>query len=210
MRLPVVPVVLLGAALLVGCSDGAEEEPTVPSGSSSVAEAPSEGSTPSASAAPQGPAEVQFREVRASGLSSPGTTVLGDFREQFEALDCDVSPSLSEMPAEEVQVSCDAREVRYLLEPAALATTVKEARVDVDESGSPLLTLTLEEDAAAELSRVTQELADTGSRLAVVVDGFVVRAIVVAAPIEGGVVQIPGAFTEAEANDLVSRLTVAP
>lgn len=210
MRLPLVPVVLLGAALLAGCSDDAEVEPTAPSGSSSVAEAPSERSTPSASEAPQGPAEVQFREVRASGLSSPRTTVLGEFREQFEALDCAISPSLAEVPAEEVQVSCDAREVRYLLEPAALATTVEEARVDVDESGSPLLTLTLDDEAAAELRQATQGLAGTGARLAVVVDGFVVRAIVVATPIEGGVLQIPGAFTEAEADDLVGRLTVAP
>ena len=164
---------------------------------------------PSASEAPRGPAEVQFREVRASGLSSPGTTVLGEFREQFEALDCATSPSLTEVPAEEVQVSCDARELRYLLEPAALSTAVEEARVDVDESGSPLLTLIVDDEAAAELGQVTQELADTGARLAVVVDGFVVRAIVVAAPIEGGVLQIPGAFTEAEADDLVRRLTVA-
>ncbi|GAB2778453.1 hypothetical protein GCM10027020_35020 [Nocardioides salsibiostraticola] len=204
------PVVLLGAALLVGCSGDADEDPTVPSGSASVVEAPSEGSTPSASEAPRGPSEVQFREVRASGLSSPGTTVLGEFREQFEALDCAASPSLAQIPAEEVQVSCDARELRYLLEPAVLATTVEEARVDVDESGSPLLTLTLDDEAAAELGQVTQGLADTGARLAVVVDGFVVRAMVVAAPIEGGVLQIPGAFTEAEADDLVRRLTVAP
>ncbi len=207
MRSSLAPVVLLCSALLVGCSEGSSDVP-VPSSGPSASVSASASDAASASAEPVGPALVQFREVRASGRSNPATTVLGEYREEFEALDCGANATLAEIRADEVQLSCDAQEVRYLLEPAALSTQVSSAQVDIDESGNPLLTIELDTEAAAELARITADLANTRTQLAIVVDGYVITAPTMASAISGGILQISGSFSEAEASDLVRRLTL--
>lgn len=209
MRLTLAPAVLLCAALLTGCS-GEETEAVRPpaSGAGSASAAASPTADESTSQAPVEPTPVQFRVVRATGNSRPGQASLGDFREEFAALDCGAAPQLMEVPAQDGQVSCDAQQLRYLLEPAALEAVVDSVDVAIDESGNPLLTVTLDSEASRELQRLTSELADTNTPLAVVVNGFVVTAPVVTSPIEGGILQIAGGFSEAEAQDLVQQLTI--
>lgn len=73
-----------------------------------------------------------------------------------------------------------------------------------DQSGSPQISMTMNEVAGFEFAKITKE--NIGRAIAIVVDDLVYSYPVVAAEIPGGSVSIEGNFTKEEANDFASVL----
>ncbi|MEL6485928.1 MAG: hypothetical protein AAFQ13_02115 [Pseudomonadota bacterium] len=73
------------------------------------------------------------------------------------------------------------------------------------DTGEPALMVTFNERATRKLGRLTKRNA--GKQIAIIVDGEVVSAPIVFAPVLGGSVQITGGFDEATSTELAALLS---
>lgn len=177
-------VVCLGG--LVGCGDDEPDRAEEPDASSSV--------TPAA------PAEL--RVVLATDLEPPPDSLV---KQQFDNLDCDAAPA--EVAADEPLATCDDAGVKYSLEPARIVGGIESATAGIPEGQEAwVVTLDLDAEATRTFADLTAELAVSRLQVAVVVDGRVVTAPLVQAPIADGRLQISGDFTEESATALADRL----
>ena len=160
--------------------------------------------SPSASSSAPAPsgAPVEFRLVLASSFEpAPDSQVL----QQFSGLDCDAPPS--DVPPEEPLAVCDDEGVKYVLEPASIVGGVESATaVTPDNQVNPVVTLALDAAATRTFAEISAELVGTPRQFAIVLDGRVISAPTVTAPILDGRLQISGDFTEESAQALADRL----
>jgi preprotein translocase subunit SecD len=84
-------------------------------------------------------------------------------------------------------------------------TRFDDVRAEMDPRGTWVVTIDLTAGDAAVFERWTAE--NTGSQLAIVVDGEVVTAPVIQSAITGGSVQIAGNYTREEAEELAEAIT---
>lgn len=179
-------LLVVGLGGLAGCGDdesGRAEEPDV---SSSVT-----------SAAP-----AELRVVLATDLEPPPDSLV---KQQFDNLDCDAAPA--EVAADEPLATCDDAGVKYSLEPARIVGGIESATAGIPEGQEAwVVTLDLDAEATRTFADLTAELAVSRLQVAVVVDGRVVTAPLVQAPIADGRLQIAGDFTEESATALADRL----
>ncbi|MFA6298020.1 MAG: hypothetical protein WC642_02550 [Nocardioides sp.] len=182
----------VSAVLLSGCGGPAETEARDPAPSPSASS-----SAPVPSGAP-----VEFRLVLASSFEpAPDSQVL----QQFKGLDCDAPPSPA--PPEEPLVACDDEGVKYVLEPASIVGGIESASAEIPE-GQLGWVVNIELDAGAtdRFSDIAAELLDTGGQFAVVLEGRILTAPTVNAPITNGELEISGNFSEESAEALADRL----
>ena len=198
-------VIAVGAALVAGAgSDSADGE----------AEAPSPAPTGSGLAGVFELRQVLFQETGRIQLKPPlrpGPAEGGDqATRDLLRVDCNLKPR--PMQREDNLVLCDVDGFRYGLGPSALpADPVSSATAGAGPSGDWLVTVQLDEDAVDEFTTFTQDLSGFGPPLnqaAIVINGVVVAAPAVLEPIEGGQLQITGAFTQEEATALAASLGV--
>ncbi|GFO55137.1 hypothetical protein GMSM_21440 [Geomonas sp. Red276] len=100
-------------------------------------------------------------------------------------------------------------EVPYLVEkkPLLSGDVVESAEVTFTEiagAGIPVIDLALNKKGSDLFAQVTE--ASVGEKIAIVVDGNVVSAPVIRAPITGGRLQVTGGFTAEEASDLAKAI----
>jgi preprotein translocase subunit SecD len=123
-------------------------------------------------------------------------------------------------------VSCDSSGNKYALDVAKVpGTQISHAVAALSTTSNQWdVTLTLKSAGAAAFTNLTSELvakylsgAGAGNRddfwldtIAVVPDGNVIAAPETAGPIPGGVVQVVGNFTRAQAEDLAAQLQSGP
>lgn len=109
---------------------------------------------------------------------------------------------------EEPAVACDEAGVAYDLDPAFVAggVTGAEAFRTAGRDATWAVSVELDGAGAAALARVSRGLVGTADRLAVVLDGVVLTAPMVAAPLTTGELQLAGTFDRQEATDLAARL----
>ena len=118
-----------------------------------------------------------------------------------------VPPGFKTMPLEEVR---DGRRmieqlvVKEQSESGLKGSVVQSAAGGRDSLGRPDIEFTLKAEAAAAFAKLTRE--NVGRRLAIVVDGKVLSAPVIRAPITVGSGQLTGDFTAPEAEHLASAL----
>lgn len=196
--------VLLAAGGLVACTsdDSPSDDPASDGAHSDEAQASDSPSPSPGYAAPEFP--VQFRQVRcqAEARLAPPTTSDCDLSE----VECSGTPR--PVPPDVELGTChslDEHEIRYLLEPAAISGGVDTAEASVGPDGRWLITFEFNDAASEKFATLTEQLV--GQQFALVLDGVVVSAPTVQAPITDGKVQIAGDFTRAEAERLAASLT---
>ena len=109
--------------------------------------------------------------------------------------------------AAEPATSCDEEGREYQLEPAAWAGTAAAAEAEVpDLDVQWVVVVELPADGAAALADLSTEHAGDGTQLALLLDGELVAAAVLNAPVTDGMFQLTGGYTEKDANDLADRL----
>lgn len=102
---------------------------------------------------------------------------------------------------------CDEDGREYQLEPASWAGTVTAAEAEVPDLDTQwVVNVALPGDGASALGEFTTEHAGDGTRLALVLDGRLVMAAVLSAPVTDGKIQLVGDYTEKAAKDLADRL----
>jgi hypothetical protein len=121
-------------------------------------------------------------------------------------------PGDCEGPTPAPAVFCDGTGTRYTLGPPELdGTQVRsvDAKQSTYDDGQGLIRISLDETGAATFAQLTTQLSETGQegRVAVVVDGQVVTAPLVTSPITEGQIDISGAFSKSDAEDLVARMS---
>ncbi len=192
----------LGAALFMG---GGASEP---------------GPTPTPSSPTLGPGQATSFELRqvyfqesgkiqrkppiAPGPAEGGKDATGDLLR----IDCSFAP-LPTAPTDKV-ILCDSFGFRYGLGPSELpADAVADAVALRGTDGGWAVQVSLTDQAASVFADVTKRVSQLGpplNQLAIVLNGAVVSAPVVQEPINGGVLQITGDFTQSEAEALASSL----
>ena len=86
-------------------------------------------------------------------------------------------------------------------------TAIKSARVRMDSFGQPIIDINFTDAGAKRFAEVTQQ--NVHKRLAIVIDGQLCEAAIIAEPILGGRVSIAGSFSKQEAADLVQKINAA-
>jgi preprotein translocase subunit SecD len=197
----------LGAALLMG--GGASESDSAPT------------PTPSPSGAAPGAAEATSFELRqvyfqeSGGIQRkpplrPGPAKGGkDATGDLLRIDCDLQPRPT-APDDNV-ILCDSFGFRYGLGPSELSAggVADAVALQGQASSDWTVQVTLTDEAAATFEDVTRRVSALGpplNQLAIVLNDAVVTAPVVQEPIKGGVLQINGRFTQAEAEALATAL----
>ncbi|GEP34624.1 hypothetical protein NSZ01_23920 [Nocardioides szechwanensis] len=171
---------------LAGCGDDEPDRAEAPDVSSSVAPA----------------SPVELRVVLATDLEPPPDSQV---LQQFDNLDCDAAPA--EVAADEPLATCDDAGVKYSLEPARIVGGIESASAGIPEGKEAwVVTLDLDAEATRTFADLTAELAVSRLQVAVVVDGRVVTAPLVQAPIADGRLQIAADLTEESATALADRL----
>ena len=139
---------------------------------------------------------VQGQPIPASGPVTAQVNV------QFRAVE-QATPGGSAAPPDTL---ADADGVAYRLGPAIGDFTRFDAiRAEADPTGNWVVTIDLTNEDAATFARWTAD--NTGSQLAIVVNGEVVTAPVIQSAITGGTVQISGDYTREDAEELVNAIT---
>lgn len=180
-------LLVVGLGGLVGCGDDEPDRADEPDVSSSATLAPP-------------PAEL--RVVLATDLEPAPDSLV---KQQFDNLDCDASPA--EAAADEPLATCDDAGVKYSLEPASIVGGIESASASIPEGQETwVVTLGLDAEATRTFADLTADLAVSRLQVAVVIDGRVVTAPMVQAPIADGRLQIAGDFTEESATALADRL----
>lgn len=98
----------------------------------------------------------------------------------------------------------DEQGVTYLLGPAELDSSQVASAEAANESGSWVVQVDLTPAGATAFADLTGR--SVGKQIAIVVDGALVSAPIVQAPITGGAVQINGNFDRAAATGLADRI----
>jgi preprotein translocase subunit SecD len=201
-------VTLLTVLLAVGAAGCSSDTGSAagPVRSPSVATATTPGGSPTAAPAP-GP--VEFRLVQlssAAGEPPDGETIPPGVRAQFDEYDC-AAAAARPTPVGDRLISCDDDGVSYLLGPAIITGGVESAQAAVPaNSVSWVVEVKLDASASATFARTSRDLAGTMTQFAIVVDGTVVSAPTVNAPILDGVLQISGSFDEDSAHRLAEQM----
>ena len=123
-------------------------------------------------------------------------------------IDCNLPPRPTS-PDDNV-ILCDSLGFRYGLGPSEVpADGVAEAIALQGAFDDWVVQVTLTDAAASVFEDVTKRLSTLGpplNQLAIVLNGAVVSAPAVQEPIKGGVLQITGKFTQADAEALATAL----
>jgi preprotein translocase subunit SecD len=135
---------------------------------------------------------------------------------KYAALDCTAKDALTggkPVSATEYLATCqDDGSAKFLLEPATvLGTQITGAQAQPPQQGVGgwTVNLSFNSDGAAAFLQTTTTLSqqqDPQNRFGIVLDGLVVSAHSVSAPIPGGQAEISGSFTQAEATSLANVL----
>lgn len=88
------------------------------------------------------------------------------------------------------------------------SSMIKDARQNFDQDGNPVVAITLTDEGARRLARVTTE--NVGKPLAILFDDVVLSAPVINEPITGGMAQIQGGFSVESANQLAILIASGP
>lgn len=100
----------------------------------------------------------------------------------------------------------DTKETIYVSPEAVItANDVKRARVQKGQLGEPTIAVSFKVEGANRLAAFTT--ANVGKRVALVVDGRVVSAPIIATPITEGMAVINGDFTKEEATQFAQFLS---
>ena len=197
----------LGAALLMG--GGASETDSTPSPSG----APSGAAPGAAEATSFELRQVYFQEsggIQRKPPLRPGPAKGGkDATGDLLRIDCDLQPRPT-APDDNV-ILCDSFGFRYGLGPSELSGggVADAIALQGQASSDWTVQVTLTAEAAATFEDVTRRVSAFGpplNQLAIVLNDAVVTAPVVQEPIKGGVLQINGRFTQAEAEALATAL----
>ena len=138
------------------------------------------------------------------------------FQAKFAAMDCTAQDALTGgKPVDPTQylATCDQQgQAKYLLAPASvLGTQITGASAAPPQQGLGgwTVNLTFNSDGSAAFLKTTTELSQKQppqNQFGIVLDGLVVSAPSVSAPIPGGNAQISGSFTQESANALANVL----
>ncbi|HET7356913.1 MAG TPA: protein translocase subunit SecD [Nocardioidaceae bacterium] len=140
-------------------------------------------------------------------MDNPGTAWL----KKFQAFTCpkkgkSLAPG-ADSPGQPL-ITCDQRGVKFLLSPALIeGTQLSDASAGIPQNQvSWVVDLSFKSSARDTFANVTKNLAGTGKRFAIVLDGKVISAPSVISPILNGNAQITGNFSQAEAQSLANSL----
>jgi preprotein translocase subunit SecD len=174
-----------------GATDGATDEPT---------ETPTETPTDGASGAPS--------------IDDPLNWVLNPDEESLAAFNAFSCPPPGQAPEvdddpDKPLVTCDENGTKYLLSVAMVeGTQLTDAglRPPTQTSVEYAVQLQFNDEGSDEFGRISDALYGTQRQFAIVLDGEVISAPTMNAPIHNGSAEITGQFTEAEARDLANSL----
>ncbi|MGN6597781.1 MAG: protein translocase subunit SecD [Actinomycetes bacterium] len=190
-----------------------------PSPSATASGSTASGSTASGSATPAPPASGSAAPsasatTDASGLAGVPQSLIA----QFNALDCSQpNERPRDVAADKPMIACDeSGQVKYLLGPADIVgTDLSGASAGLETTSTGATTgawevqLTFDSTGAKKFTQSTTKLAQQAppqNQFAIVLDGQVISAPSVSAPIPGGSARITGNFTQATATSLANVL----
>ncbi|TCO58675.1 hypothetical protein EV192_105746 [Actinocrispum wychmicini] len=215
------------AAAIAGCQHTETGQPVAASGVSSAARTPTPGtkaltirsvieeqpvpSSPSTvpSTVPSAPV-ASDADIAAAKQTRQNVGLTSDpqARQQaFASLDCSLpDPLMGHEDTNLPLVACGSGS-KYVLDKAMLTgKDVADAFVGKSSDGhTPVVSLSLTDAATSVWADFTA--ANVGKQAAFVVGTSVVSAPMIQAPIPGGRVEVSGSFTEADARDIVRRIT---
>ena len=131
--------------------------------------------------------------------------------EEFAAFQCPAPGEATDVdddPAKPL-ITCDENGVKYLLSAALIEGTQLSSASLLSPNGQQLeygVNLEFNGEGADEFGRISDALYGTDRQFAIVLDGEVISAPVMNAPIHDGKAQITGSFTQAEADSLATSL----
>ena len=182
-------------------------EPTsLPAESASASPTDDASTTPTATPSDSGAA--------GSATDDPLTWMLNPDQKSLEAFNAYQCPAPGEAndvdddPAKPL-VTCDENGVKYLLSAALIEGTQLSGASLLSPNGQQLeygVNLEFNGEGADEFGRISDALYGTDRQFAIVLDGEVISAPVMNAPIHDGKAQITGSFTQAEADSLATSL----
>lgn len=174
------PALALSAVLaLAGCGSDETGDPPSPD-----------------SAVEQGAATLQVRPVE----ESPTTEQQGE----LDDLDCGAERPTAQ--AEDPMVACGPDGTPYAMGPAIIDGGVDRVDQMESDTGDWSVDVTLDQESTQALAAATQDLAGTGSKVAVVFEGQVLIAPEVESELTKGQFQINGSLSQGEATDLGNRI----
>jgi hypothetical protein len=191
----------LGAAALVGGGSGTAAPDAEPSAPASAIEP---GVFELRQVLFQESGRIQRKPAIAPGPADGGKDATGELLR----IDCARAPR--PVPAEANAILCDGAGFRYGLGPSELPPDAVATAMALQGAFDDwVVQVELTEAATPAFEQLTRRLADVGPPLnqaAIVINGAVVSAPAVAEPIDGGVLQITGRFTQGEAEALAASL----
>ncbi len=134
-------------------------------------------------------------------------TALTEDLTQYACPEGDASAAVDDKPGAAL-VTCDEDGAKYLLSPAIIeGTSLQDASAGLlPQSPEWAVNLDLDGEGTGVFSDVTKELVGTGKLFAIVLDGQVLTAPTINAPITNGQAQISGSFTQTSATALANSL----
>lgn len=156
--------------------------------------------------------QVYFQEsgdIQRRPLLPPGPAEGGkDATRDLLRVDCDLKPRPT--ARDDNVILCDAFSFRYGLGPSELSPDAVAGAIALQGAFDDwVVQVTLTDEAASVFEDVTKRVSGAGpplNQLAIVLNSAVVSAPAVQEPIKGGVLQITGSFTQAEAEALAASL----
>ena len=200
-------VVALGSALVAGAGAGdasGTADDTAPVSEPTSTRPTDSGSFELRQVLFQETGQIQLKPPLRPGPAEGGRRATRDLLR----VDCALEPR--PMKDDDNVILCDVNEFRYGLGPSALPdAAVSSATASEAAGGGWGVTVQLDDTATESFERLTRDLSGFGpplNQVAIVINGVVVAAPAVLAPIEGGQLQITGTFSEQEAAALAASL----
>ena len=176
--------------------------------------AESESAAPSAAATASPTATPSDGGSAGSATDDPLTWMVNPDQKSldaFAAFQCPAPGEATEVDDDPTKplITCDENGVKYLLSAALIEGTQLSSASLLSPSGQQLeygVNLEFNGEGADEFGRISDALYGTDRQFAIVLDGDVISAPVMNAPIHDGKAQITGSFTQAEADSLATSL----
>ncbi len=176
------------------------------------AESPSASPTADASSSPtasptDGTATPSATDDPLTWMTNPDAKSL----EEFAAFQCPAPGEATDVDDDPTKplITCDENGVKYLLSAALIEGTQLSSASLLSPNGQQLeygVNLEFNGEGSDEFGRISDALYGTDRQFAIVLDGDVISAPVMNAPIHDGKAQITGSFTQAEADSLATSL----